>query len=76
MCLLMSLRTLIMKKLTFGTQQERLFTLDTKALNHILMNHYIYQKPEQARYGLGRLLGAGVLVTEEDKHKLQRKIMV
>ncbi|KAF9077282.1 cytochrome P450 [Rhodocollybia butyracea] len=55
---------------------SRLYTMDTKALTHVLMNHYIYQKPEMARYNLTELLGAGVLVTEEDKHRLQRKIMV
>ncbi|KAJ4473128.1 cytochrome P450 [Lentinula aciculospora] len=60
-------------KMLFG--RERLFTMDTKALNHILMNHYIYQKPEVARYNLSQILGEGVLSTEEDKHKLQRKIM-
>ncbi|KAJ3728054.1 cytochrome P450 [Lentinula guzmanii] len=54
---------------------ERLFTMDTKALNHILMNHKLYQKREVARYHLGRILGKGVLVTEGDTHDLQRKIM-
>ena len=70
----------------------RLYTTDTKALNHVLMNSYIYQKPKVARYNLGRVVGpgayisssflsfchlilvharAGVLVVEEDKHKLQ-----
>ena len=50
--------------------------MDTKAITHILMNHYIYQKPEIARFNLSQLLGEGVLVTEEDKHKAQRKVMV
>ncbi|TFK34906.1 cytochrome P450 [Crucibulum laeve] len=54
---------------------DRLYTTDTKALNHVLMNSYYYQKPEAARYNLGRILGTGVLVVEEDKHKQQRKIM-
>lgn len=53
----------------------RLFTADVKALNHILMNSYTYQKPEATRYNLSQILGAGVLVVEEDKHKQQRKIM-
>lgn len=53
----------------------RLFTADIKALNHILMNSYTYQKPEAARYNLSQILGTGVLVVEEDKHKQQRKIM-
>ena len=38
---------------------RRLYTTDTKALNHILMNTDIYQKPETARYNLTRVLGAG-----------------
>ncbi|KAF8968276.1 cytochrome P450 [Flammula alnicola] len=54
---------------------NRLYTIDTKALNHVLMNYYIYQRPEVARYNLSRILGNGVLVVEEDKHKQQRRIM-
>jgi hypothetical protein len=38
---------------------SRLYTLDTKALNHILMNSYDYQKPEAARYNLSRIVGSG-----------------
>ncbi|KAF8061719.1 cytochrome P450 [Lyophyllum atratum] len=53
----------------FGS--TRLFTTDTKALNHILMKTDIYQKPEAARYNLGRVVGPGVLVVEGDKHKQQ-----
>ncbi|PFH52487.1 hypothetical protein AMATHDRAFT_74271 [Amanita thiersii Skay4041] len=49
----------------------RLYTTDTKALNHVLMSTHIYQKPEAARYNLTRLLGAGLLVTEGEKHKQQ-----
>ncbi|KAF8162807.1 cytochrome P450 [Crassisporium funariophilum] len=54
---------------------NRLFTTDTKAINHVLMNSYIYQKPEASRWALTRILGPGVLVVEEDKHKQQRRIM-
>ncbi|KAF8655799.1 hypothetical protein AX16_002885 [Volvariella volvacea WC 439] len=54
---------------------SRLFVADPKALNHILMNSYTYQKPEQARFMLSEIVGNGLLVTEEDKHKQQRKIM-
>ncbi|KAF8894813.1 cytochrome P450 [Infundibulicybe gibba] len=54
---------------------RRLFTMDTRALNHVLMNSYNYQKPEVARYNLNRVVGPGLLVVEEDKHKLQRKVM-
>ena len=50
---------------------NRLYTTDTKAINHVLMNSYIYQKPEAIRYSLGRILGDGILIVEEDKHKQQ-----
>jgi hypothetical protein len=52
-------------------QINRLYTIDPKALNHIMMNHYIYQRPEASRFGLQSILGNGVLVVEEDKHKQQ-----
>ncbi|KAJ7646852.1 cytochrome P450 [Roridomyces roridus] len=54
---------------------SRLFTTDTKALNHFLTNSYIYQRPQSSRYNLGRIVGPGVLVTEGDQHKMQRRIM-
>ncbi|PPQ82383.1 hypothetical protein CVT25_008344 [Psilocybe cyanescens] len=53
----------------FGS--NRFYTTDVKAINHILMNDYIYQKSEQARFSLSQILGNGVLVVEEDKHKQQ-----
>ncbi|KAJ2914206.1 hypothetical protein MD484_g6197, partial [Candolleomyces efflorescens] len=54
---------------------HRLYTTDLKAINHVLMNSYIYQKPGPARYGLEQILGKGVLVVEEDAHKKQRRVM-
>ncbi|KAJ7702686.1 cytochrome P450 [Mycena rosella] len=57
----------------FGFSQ--LFTTDNKALQHIISNSYIYQKPAAARSFLTRLVGPGVLVVEEDVHKKQRKIL-
>ncbi|KAJ3980614.1 cytochrome P450 [Lentinula detonsa] len=55
---------------------NRLYTQDTKALNHILMSGYDYQKPEPARkWGLRNIVGSGILVQEEDEHRLQRKVM-
>jgi len=54
---------------------HRLCTMDTRALNHILTHSYDYQKPEQVRYNLSRIMGEGVLFTEADKHKQQRRIM-
>jgi hypothetical protein len=38
----------------------RLWTMDTRALSHVLANNYKYQKPAQMRYNLSRILGEGV----------------
>ncbi|KAJ7611689.1 cytochrome P450 [Roridomyces roridus] len=54
---------------------QRLYTVDTGALNHFLVNSNIYQKPEEVRYTLGRMLGRGILVAEGEQHKQQRKVM-
>lgn len=42
-------------------QMNRLYTTDLRALNHILMNNYTYQKPTAARYGLRQILGDGAV---------------
>lgn len=43
--------------------------MDLKALNHILMNGSVYQKPEFFRYHLGQIVGQGLLVVEDEVHK-------
>ncbi|KDR83061.1 hypothetical protein GALMADRAFT_238857 [Galerina marginata CBS 339.88] len=63
----------LMFRAFFG--RPRLYITDLKAINHIITNYYTYQRPEAGRYALGQILGNGVLVVEEDKHKQQRKIM-
>ena len=55
---------------------KRLYTIDTKAINHVLMNDYLYQKPEPARYNLSQILGSGILVVEGDKHKQQVSLSI
>ncbi|PCH34322.1 cytochrome P450 [Wolfiporia cocos MD-104 SS10] len=55
--------------------RDTLFTMDTKALNHILTHSSEYPKPEAARFGLSQLLGKGVLVVEGEQHRQQRRIM-
>jgi hypothetical protein len=42
----------------------RLCTFDTRALHHILTHNYKYQKPEQVRYNLSRILGEGLSTIE------------
>ncbi|KAJ8093037.1 hypothetical protein PM082_020518 [Marasmius tenuissimus] len=51
--------------------KARLYTMDTKAISHILTNHYDYQKPDDARFALSEVLGNGILITEGDRHKFQ-----
>ncbi|KAG8845041.1 hypothetical protein FRB91_002109 [Serendipita sp. 411] len=55
--------------------QDRLCTTDPKALQHVLNNSFVYQKPHEARYSLSRLVGEGLLFVEGDVHKRQRRIM-
>ena len=33
--------------------------MDVKAINHVLMANFIYEKPEVSRYNLSRVLGEG-----------------
>jgi cytochrome P450 len=54
---------------------DRLFTMDTRALNHVLTHSSDYQKPPQVRYNLARILGEGVLFVEGAQHRQQRRIM-
>ncbi|KAI1792354.1 cytochrome P450, partial [Ganoderma leucocontextum] len=53
----------------------RLFTTDTRALNHILTHSADYQKPEEDRRTLADILGRGVLITEGDQHRQQRRVL-
>ncbi|KAJ3864810.1 cytochrome P450 [Lentinula novae-zelandiae] len=55
---------------------SRLYTADTKALNHIFHNEYIYHKPKITQWSLGRLTGPGLFYVQGDKHKFQRKIIL
>ncbi|KIY48866.1 cytochrome P450 [Fistulina hepatica ATCC 64428] len=55
--------------------QQRLWTLDHKAIHHVIANDHIYEKPEAIRYSLARILGAGLVITEGEKHKQQRRVM-
>ncbi|KAF7334713.1 hypothetical protein MVEN_02302000 [Mycena venus] len=58
----------------FGT--ANVYTIDTKAVHHVLFNSHIYQKTIPARYFLERMTGRpGLTSAEGDVHKNQRKIM-
>ncbi|CAL1696958.1 unnamed protein product [Somion occarium] len=55
---------------------NRLYTVDIRAINHLLMNSTtIYQRSETSRKNVIRLLGPGLLITEGEQHRQQRKIM-
>ncbi|KAL0575385.1 hypothetical protein V5O48_006598 [Marasmius crinis-equi] len=51
--------------------QSRFYTTDVKATQHVLMNHYEYQKPGVMRTLLVDVFGDGLLNTEGDRHKFQ-----
>jgi hypothetical protein len=53
----------------------RLYTMDLKAISHILMHSDVYWKPEPLRFALSAIMGEGVLVIEGDKHRVQRRLM-
>ncbi|KAI0039109.1 hypothetical protein FA95DRAFT_1550876, partial [Auriscalpium vulgare] len=48
---------------------DRLFVMDTRAIGHVLSHVHDYQKPEQVRYNLGRLMAAGMsLIRCQNSH--------
>ncbi|KAJ7358158.1 cytochrome P450 [Mycena albidolilacea] len=55
--------------------RRELYTTDTKALTHILVNDDIYQKGHVSHKIVTNLLGNGLLSVETTEHKRQRKIV-
>lgn len=56
---------------------ERVLLTSPKALAEVLVTrNYEFQKPPQLAQGLGQLLGIGVLLSEGDEHKRQRKALM
>jgi cytochrome P450 len=53
---------------------QRLLTLDPVALNHVLRNTNIYEKPWQSRRYISSLIGYGMLSTEGNVHKRQKRV--
>lgn len=54
--------------------QERLLITSPKALAEVLVTkNYDFVKPSTMRFGLGRILGIGLLLAEGDEHRMQRK---
>lgn len=54
---------------------ERLCLSDPLALSHVLTNAYVFPKPAGTRSALSNILGDGVLTTEGDVHKRQRRLV-
>ncbi|KAJ6530003.1 cytochrome P450 [Mycena vulgaris] len=54
---------------------RKLYTSDTKAINHIVTNTNLYGKGPVAVRGLKSLLGNGILSVEGDPHKQQRRLL-
>ncbi|KDQ11802.1 hypothetical protein BOTBODRAFT_176997 [Botryobasidium botryosum FD-172 SS1] len=60
-------------RVSFG--KYRLLTTDTRAVSHILSHSYDFPKPVELRLALGEVVGEGLLFSEGDVHKRQRRIM-
>ncbi|CCM05372.1 uncharacterized protein FIBRA_07588 [Fibroporia radiculosa] len=52
-----------------------LYTVDLRAINHILTHSNEYRKPEIVRFKLAALLGEGLLCVEGEQHRQQRRVM-
>ena len=53
---------------------ERVLLTSPKALSEVLVQRsYDFAKPYNLRFGLGRILGVGLVVAEGDEHKVQRR---
>ncbi|KAI0667879.1 cytochrome P450 [Trametes maxima] len=52
-----------------------LFTMDTKALAHILARDEVYQKPTLVRTFIAQMLGNGILLTEDEQHRRQKRVV-
>ncbi|KAJ7153438.1 cytochrome P450 [Mycena crocata] len=52
-----------------------IYSVDTKAIHHILLHTEIYQKTEPTRYFLRRISGPGIVTVDGDIHKQQRRIV-
>jgi cytochrome P450 len=54
---------------------HRLQTTDLRAIGHILQRIDVYHKPWRTQKHLGDHLGYGLLVSEGEKHRIQRKAL-
>ncbi|KAG8906125.1 hypothetical protein FRB99_007515 [Tulasnella sp. 403] len=54
---------------------RRLYTLDFRAIGHVLSHSSEFAKPWQSRVGITAITGMGILAAEGEVHKRQRKIL-
>ncbi|KAF9521013.1 hypothetical protein BS47DRAFT_1335116 [Hydnum rufescens UP504] len=54
---------------------NRLLTLDPRAVTYVLNQTTVYEKPPVSRRLLASLIGAGLLASEGSHHRRQRKVM-
>ncbi|CCM03447.1 uncharacterized protein FIBRA_05580 [Fibroporia radiculosa] len=54
--------------------EDRLYTMDTKALAHILNHPNIYQKPKMVQFLVAEVVEKGLLAVEGEHHRRQRRI--
>ncbi|KZT70526.1 cytochrome P450 [Daedalea quercina L-15889] len=54
---------------------DTLYTIDTKAIHHVLIHSYDYPKPKLDAFLISEVFGHGLLVVEGDRHRKQRRTM-
>ncbi|KZT65611.1 cytochrome P450 [Daedalea quercina L-15889] len=54
--------------------EDILYTIDTRAVNHILSHSVDYWKPSKVRYATAQLVGTGLVYVEGDQHRQQRRV--
>lgn len=57
----------------FGVH-HRIFTIDPRALSHVLQHTNIYTKSDLLRDLVRRYMKEGLIVAEGERHKVQRKV--
>ncbi|KIJ45274.1 hypothetical protein M422DRAFT_30124 [Sphaerobolus stellatus SS14] len=57
-----------------GAADQRLITVDPVAITHILNRISVYEKPWQSRRLISHLIGEGMLASEGNMHRRQRKV--
>ncbi|KAI0768802.1 cytochrome P450 [Trametes elegans] len=53
----------------------RLWTMDPRALQHVLAHHDDYTRPEESRRFFSETMGKGILFAQGEQHRKQRRIM-